>query len=83
MRRLIIVPGSDIIGAFLNDAPFPLSSSLDSQPIVESYLADASLILIRNIPLTFCFTNGKRESLGCFLFAKRTIENAGESFSVV
>jgi len=83
IRCLITVPGSDIIGAFLNDAPFPLSSSLDSQPTVESYFDDVSLILIRNTPLTLCLTDGKREGFGGFLFTERTVKDARESFAVV
>ena len=83
MRCLMMVPGSEIIGAFLNDAPFPLSSSLDSHPTVESYFVGESLILVGNAPLALCFTDGEWESFGGFLFAKGAVENAREGFSVV
>ena len=83
MRCLMMIPGSEIIGALRKDAPFPLSSSLDSHPTVESYFVGVSLILIRNAPLAFCFTDGERESFGCFLFSEGAVENARESFSVV
>ena len=83
MRCLMMIPGSEIIGAFLNDAPFPLSSSLDSHPTVESYLVGVSLILVRNAPLALRFTDGEWKGFGCFLFAKGAVEDAREGFSVV
>ena len=76
MRCLMIVPGSEIIGAFLNDAPFPLSSSLDSHPTVESYLVGVSLISIAHAPFPIFLANGKRESLWDLIFAIFAIKDA-------
>ena len=83
MRCLMIVPGSEIIGAFLKLAFLPLSSLEPSQGSVPSYLEDESLMSVGNAPLALCFTDGEWESFGGFLFAKGAVENAREGFSVV